>query len=108
MNKPFKTFVSRLLSCVFALAFIPLTSQAVFAAEKEEEAVSDPVWVLSYAAFILFSGVVIMVCMFFSKRRETALDQEQQRVIGKIKSERLAKRRKEQQYARIHAQKQKK
>jgi len=104
MNYPFKTFISRLLSCLFASAFVPLTAQTVFAAEEEAPA-GDPVWVLSYAAFILFSGVVIMVCMFFSKRRETALDSEQQRIVGRIRNERINKRRKEQQYARIHGQK---
>jgi len=104
MNNPLKAFVSRFLSCVFALAFVPLTAQTVFAAEEEAPA-GDPVWVLSYAAFILFSGVVIMVCLFFSKRRDTLLDAEGQRIVGKIKSERLNKRRKEQQYARIHGQK---
>ena len=107
MNNTLKTFVSRLLSCVFASAFVLLTAQAVFAAEEEEEGVADPVWVLSYAAFILFSGVVVMVCMIFSKRRETALDMEQQKIVGKVKTERLAKRRKERQYERIHAQKKK-
>ena len=83
-----------------------MSAPLLFAAE--EAPASDPVWVLSYAAFIFFAGAVIMIALFFSKRRDTLLDMEGQKRVAQIRADRVTKRRKEQQRARMQAAKMKK
>ena len=78
----------------------------LFAAEEAAPA-SDPVWVLSYAAFIFFAGAVVMIAIFFSKRRDTLLDVEEQKKVGQIRAKRVTERRKEQKRAQMMAAKKK-
>ena len=56
-----------------------LDAQSLFAAATEEAPQEEPVWVLSYASFIFYATAVIMIAIFFSKRRETLLDLENQK-----------------------------
>lgn len=100
------SFKRRLLSFLsVATIFLSNASFALAAASDEEETVADPVWVLSYAAYIFFCGAIVMICIFFSKRRETLLDMEERKKVGDLKAKRVTQRRKEEQLARMHAQK---
>ena len=49
-----------------------------------------------------------MIAIFFSKRRETLLDMENQKKVAQIRANRVVKRRKEEQRARMQAAKAKK
>lgn len=49
-----------------------------------------------------------MIAIFFSKRRETLLDLEEQKKVGQIRAKRVSERRKEQKRARMMAAKKKK
>ncbi|MBR0225984.1 MAG: hypothetical protein IJL92_08015 [Thermoguttaceae bacterium] len=97
--------VRRLFSGLCAASLFIANSPLLLAADKDEAPASDPVWVLSYAAFILFAGSVIMIALFFSKRRDTLLDMEEQKKVSKICADRVSKRRKEQQRAKMMAAK---
>ncbi|MGN0930447.1 MAG: hypothetical protein ACI4NP_01875 [Thermoguttaceae bacterium] len=94
------------LSLIAASCFL-LDAQSLFAA-TEEAPQEEPVWVLSYAAFIFYATAVIMIAIFFSKRRETLLDMENQKKVAQIRANRVVKRRKEEQRARMQAAKAKK
>ncbi|MBR4835284.1 MAG: hypothetical protein IKU86_13285 [Thermoguttaceae bacterium] len=96
-------FKARLLALLYTLPMFLATSPLALAAEKEEAPASDPVWVLSWAAFILFAGLTIVVCVFFSRRVETLLTNEEQKQVGQLAAERLAQRRKEERLARMQA-----
>ena len=98
-----KNLKARLLSLFYALAVFMATSPVVLAAEEEEEAVKEPVWVISWAAFILFAGLTISICDFFSRRPETLLTNEEQKQVGQLAAERLAERRKAERLARMQA-----
>ncbi|MDO5308890.1 MAG: hypothetical protein Q4G03_05290 [Planctomycetia bacterium] len=92
-----RMFFTALTSFVFfALQTAPLL------AAGDEEATSDPVWVLSYASFILFAGITIVTSIFFSKRRATALDLEAQRKVEKIYNERLKAQRDAERQRKLH------
>ncbi|MBQ2791446.1 MAG: hypothetical protein IJE97_17565 [Thermoguttaceae bacterium] len=104
MNLISKNLKARLLSLFYALAVFLTTSPLVLAAEKEEEAkASEPVWVLSWASFILFCGLTVAICVFFSRRRETLLTNEEQKQVAALAAERLAERRKAERLARMQA-----
>lgn len=104
MNFIPKNFKARLLALPYSLPIFLATSPLALAAEeKEAEAASDPVWVLSWAAFILFAGLTIVICVFFSRRPETLLTNEEQKQVSQIAVERLAKRRKEERLAKMQA-----
>ncbi|MBQ9874305.1 MAG: hypothetical protein IJM30_07560 [Thermoguttaceae bacterium] len=94
----------RALSRLFALAVLLANTPLVQAAE-EEEAESDPVWVLSYASFLLFAAITVFLCVFFSRRRETALGVEDLKRVGQLRNDRIKERRKAEMYARVHGQK---
>lgn len=91
-----------------AASCLLLDAQSLFAAATEEAPQEEPVWVLSYAAFIFYATAVIMIAIFFSKRRETLLDMENQKKVAQIRANRVVKRRKEEQRARMQAAKAKK
>lgn len=97
---------SRIFSLLCVATYALVNSPVLLAAE-EEEAQSDPVWVLSYASFLIFAAITVFLCVFFSRRRETILGMEDQKRVGQIRNDRIKQRRKEQQYAKIHAQKKK-
>ena len=103
MNLISKNFKARLLSLLYALPVFLATSPLVLAAEEEEEKASEPVWVLSWTAFILFCGLTISICVFFSRRAETLLTNEEQKQVGALAAERLAERRKAERLARMQA-----
>lgn len=103
MNLISKNFKARLLSLLYALPVFLATSPLVLAAEEEEEKASEPVWVLSWASFILFCGLTIGICVFFSRRAETLLTNEEQKEVGALAAERLAARRKAERLARMQA-----
>jgi hypothetical protein len=104
MNLISKNFKARLLSLLYALPVFLATSPVVLAAAEDEEAAPpEPVWVLSWAAFILFCGLTIAVCVFFSRRPETLLTNEEQKQVGQLAAERLAERRKAERLARMQA-----
>ncbi len=91
-----------------ALYFIACTfacSPFVMAAEQEEEAVAEPVWVVSYASFLMFAAGTVFLSVFFSRRRPSALSAEEQKNCAQLRNERVKQRRKEEMYARIHSQK---
>ncbi len=90
------------MSLITASCFL-LDAQALFAADEEVQ--EEPVWVLSYAAFIFYATAVITIAIFFSKRRETLLDLEGQKRVAQIRANRVVKRRKEEQKARMMAAK---
>ncbi|MBQ9800192.1 MAG: hypothetical protein IJO40_09675 [Thermoguttaceae bacterium] len=98
-----KIFKARLLSLLYALPVFLATSPLVLAAEEEEAKASEPVWVLSWASFILFGGLTIAICVFFSRRVETLLTNEEQKEVGALAAERLAARRKAERLARMQA-----
>ena len=98
------SFKLRILSYLSAIALLVANSPLALAAE-EEEAAGDPVWVLSYASFLLFAAVTVFLCVFFSRRRETALDAAELKKVGQIRNARIKERRKAEQYARVHGQK---
>ena len=98
------SFKLRILSYVSAVALLVANTPLALAAE-EEEAAGDPVWVLSYAGFLLFAAVTVFLCVFFSRRRETALDAAELKKVGQIRNARIKERRKAEQYARVHGQK---
>ena len=89
-----------------ALFFYVATCPALYAAGDDAPA-SDPVWVLSYAAFIFFAGAVVMLAILFSKRRDTMLDAEEQKRTGQLRAKRATERRKEQKRAQMMAAKKK-
>ncbi len=95
---------ARFLSFLYAASFF-LTASAAFAAEEEEEAVKDPIWVMSWAGFIFFAGATIIICVFFSRRAESLLSQEDQKRCDQIRADRLKKRQKEARMARMQAKK---
>lgn len=99
--------MARVLSALTVAACFLVSSPLALAAETEEEPAPDPVWVISYASFLLFAGVTIFLCVFFSRRRETALGLQEQKAAGELRNARAKQRRKEEQYARIHDQKKK-
>ena len=103
MNLISKNFKARLLSLFYALAVFLATSPLVLAAEEEEEKAANPVWVLSWTTFILFGGLTIGICVFFSRRPETLLTNEEQKQVSQLAAERLAQRRKEERLARMQA-----
>ncbi len=96
-------FKARLLALLYSLPIFLATSPLALAADDEEAPASDPVWVLSWAAFILFAGLTIVICVFFSRRAETLLTNEEQKQVGQLAAERLAQRRKEERLARMQA-----
>lgn len=99
--------MARILSTLSVAALFALNSPLLLAAEEEEEQAPEPVWVLSYASFLLFAGVTVFLCVFFSRRRESALSLEDQKKSGELRNARAKERRKQEQYARMHAQKKK-
>ncbi len=103
MNLISKNFKARLLSLLYALLVFLTTSPLVFAAEEEAEKAGKPVWVISWASFILFGGLTIAICVFFSRRVETLLTNEEQKQVGAVAAERLAERRKAERLARMQA-----
>lgn len=103
MNWNSTALKARLFSFLCA-ASVFLTTSSAFAAE-EEEAVKEPVWVMSWAAFIFFAGATIMICVFFSKRNESLLSAEDQKRCDQIRADRLKKRQKEERMARMQAKK---
>lgn len=103
MNLISKNFKARLLSLLYALLVFLTTSPLVLAAEEEEAKASEPVWVLSWTSFILFGGLTIAICVFFSRRAETLLTNEEQKQVGALAAERLAERRKAERLARMQA-----
>ena len=111
--KPFTdAFNMKLISNSFRPLFAGFCATAFFFAGSplfaaDEAPASDPVWVLSYAAFIFFAGAVVMIAIFFSKRRDTLLDVEEQKKVGQIRAKRLTERRKEQKRAQMMAAKKK-
>lgn len=44
---------------------------------KSEEENSEPVWVISWAAFFLFLGITVFFLSMPSKRRDTVLNEEE-------------------------------
>ncbi|MGI6401589.1 MAG: hypothetical protein ACOX0A_05685 [Thermoguttaceae bacterium] len=92
---------SILLRLSSAIFFFILSSPILLAAEDAAE--GDPVWVLSYAAFIFFAAAVVMIGLFFSKRKETSLDIAEQKTATKLRAERAAERRKEKRRERMAA-----
>ncbi len=103
MNLISKNFKARLLSLLYALLVFLTTSPLVLAAEEEEAKASEPVWVLSWTSFILFGGLTIAICVFFSRRVETLLTNEEQKQVGALAAERLVARRKAERLARMQA-----
>ena len=103
-----KSIRSRFFSSLCALSVFLMSSPVLLAAAEEEETSSDPVWVLSYAAFLVFSGGVIMIALFFSKRRDTQLDMEEQKKVSQLRADRVTKRRKEEKQARMQQAREKK
>ena len=101
-SNSFRSFFAGLCAFLFYVASSPTLLAA------DDAPASDPVWVLSYAAFIFFAGAVVMLAIFFSKRRETLLDLEEQKKVGQIRAKRVSERRKEQKRARMMAAKKKK
>ena len=97
-----KSLKTRALIGMASFAAFIATSPFLWAQENEAETTSDPIWVLSYAAFIFFAGLAIMICIFFSKRRETALDLEQQRAVAKKLAERIKAKRDEERRRMLH------
>lgn len=104
MNWNSTALKARLLSFLYA-ASIFLTTSAAFAAEEEEEAVKEPIWVMSWAAFIFFAGATIIICVFFSKRKESLLSIEDQKKCDQLRADRLKKRQKEARMARMQTKK---
>ena len=99
---------TRFFVSLIAASCLLLDAQSLFAAATAEAPQAEPVWVLSYAAFIFYATAVIMIAIFFSKRRETLLDMENQKKVAQIRANRVVKRRKEEQRARMQAAKAKK
>ena len=99
---------ARFFLSLIAASPILLDAQSLFAAATEEAPQEEPGWVLSYASFIFYATAVIMIAIFFSKRRETLLDLENQKKVAQIRANRVVKRRKEEQRARMQAAKAKK
>ena len=96
---------SKTWNCVlFALTAIAclLASPVVMAAEEETAETENPVWVLSYAAFIFFSGAVIILAIIFSKRGDTLLDMEDKKRADQLRADRATKRRREERLAALH------
>lgn len=100
-------FIARMVSAVTVAACFALTSPLAMAAEEAEEQPSEPVWVLSYASFLIFGGLTVFLCVFFSRRRESMLSIEEQKKAGETRNARAKERRKQQMYERVHAQKKK-
>ena len=94
----------RFLAFLFVAASAFLNSPVLLAAE-DEEAGGDPVWVLSYAGFIGFAAVVIFLAIFFSRRRETALSNEELKHASQVRNDRVKERRRQRQYEMIHGKK---
>ena len=103
MNLISKNFKARLLPLLYALPIFLATSPLVLAAEEAEAKASEPGWGLSWASFILFCGLTVSICVFFSRRAETLLTNEEQKEVGAIAAERLAARRKAERLARMQA-----
>ncbi|MCF0234869.1 MAG: hypothetical protein HUK22_07835 [Thermoguttaceae bacterium] len=104
-----KSFVkSRILPLMYSAAIFAATASPIFAAEEEEAAPSGPVWVMSWFAFIVFGGATIGICVFFSRRQESILTQEDQKRVAKIRADKITQRRKEERIARMQASKKKK
>ena len=80
-------------------------SPFVMAADDEGEAAAEPVWVLSYASFLGFAAVTIFLSLFFSRRKDTALSNEEIKKAGQTRANRIKERRQAERYARVHAQK---
>lgn len=106
MNWKSTSLKVRLLSFFFAVSYFFATSPwALAAAKKDEEPASDPVWVMSWASFIIFGAATIMICVIFSRRRDSILTQEEQKHVNQLRADRATKRRKEERFAQIHGQK---
>ncbi len=95
----------RLLATLTAAAAYLAASPLVMAAEDEGEAAAEPVWVLSYASFLGFAAATIFLSLFFSRRKETALSNEEVKKAGQTRANRIKERRQAERYARVHAQK---
>ena len=80
-------------------------SPFVMAVDDEGEAAAEPVWVLSYASFLGFAAVTIFLSLFFSRRKDTALSNEEIKKAGQTRANRIKERRQAERYARVHAQK---
>ncbi|MGI5831826.1 MAG: hypothetical protein ACOX6D_04745 [Thermoguttaceae bacterium] len=55
--------------------FLTGAGPALFAARDEKK--TEPVWVISWAAFFLFLGLTVFFMSLPSKRRDTALSKEE-------------------------------
>lgn len=53
--------------------------QTLSAANDVEK--KEPVWVISWAAFFLFLGITVFFMSFPSKRRDTILNEEEEKVF---------------------------
>ncbi len=96
------SFKLRILSILSAIAMFVANVAPALAADKEEEKTSDPVWVLSYASFLLFAALTVLLGALLSRRSETALSNEDIKRVGQIRNARIKERRKAEQYARVH------
>lgn len=113
MNRNNREEKNKMKSCSFKLRILSFfTAAAIFVATSPlamatdgEEATQEPVWVLSYAAFLAFVGALVFLTTFFSRRRETLLDHEELKKVSKIRNQRIVERQKARQYERIHSQK---
>ena len=101
MKKRTTAFFNRVLASIFAFScFVAPT--LLYAADDEEAASNDPVWVLSYAAFILFVGATVIIAIFFSKRGDSVLDMEEQKRVNQLRADRVQKKRREERLAALH------
>ncbi len=99
--------MARILSTLTVAALFALNSPLLMAAEEEEEQAPEPVWVLSYASFLLFAGVTVFLCRGRRSRRASARSMEEQKRVGELRNARVKERRKRELYERVHAQKKK-
>ncbi len=102
MKKRSTALLYRAAASIVAFSCLIASSPLLYAAEKEEEQTSDPVWVLSYAAFILFVGATIILANLFSKRGDSVLDVEEQKHVNQLRADRVQKMRREQRLAAMH------
>ncbi len=98
-------FIARILSAVTVASCFALTSPMAMAATEEAEEAPEPVWVLSYASFLIFGGLTVFLCVFFSRRNETILSLEEQKKAGETRNARAKEHRKREMYERVHGQK---
>ncbi|MBO7725435.1 MAG: hypothetical protein J6S40_03115 [Thermoguttaceae bacterium] len=63
-----------ILTSFFAFLTFGVES-ALFAAKDEDK--TEPVWVISWAAFFLFLGLTVFFMSMPSKRRDTTLNEEE-------------------------------